>query len=343
MTTPASTGIHLVAAPGDEGQRIDVFLAARLDGLSRSRVQALIRDGRVTVGGSAVRVSTIVTAALAIDIELPPPVPIDPVAEDLPLSIVHDDDDVVVVEKPAGMVVHPAAGHATGTLVHALLHHVTGLSGIGGRSRPGIVHRLDRGTSGIMVVAKHDRAHQSLSRQFHDRTVHKVYIALVWGHPEKGRVFEQPIGRDPRDRQKISSRARRRRSAFTRIDEVEPLNGVSLVHVTIGSGRTHQIRVHLSEAGYPIVGDTLYGAARRRHPSLSAGIVRIDRPFLHASRLSFEHPADGRTVTFESPLPSDLRAIVDALRRRSAGRTSAAPAGRSRHDDPSGDPSGDLP
>ncbi len=340
MTAADPTAVHLVAEAGDEGIRIDVFLTTRLDGLSRSRVQALIREGRVTAGGRAAKVSTLVTPGLEIHVDLPPPVPIDPVPEDLPLSILYDDDDIVVVEKPAGMVVHPAAGHQTGTLVHALLHHVKGLSGIGGRSRPGIVHRLDRGTSGVMVVAKHDRAHQSLSRQFHDRTVHKVYVALVWGLPEPGQVFEQPIGRDPRDRQKISSRARRVRSAFTRVDTVESLNGVSLVHVTIGSGRTHQIRVHLSEAGYPIVGDTLYSAGRRRHPSIPSGLVRIDRPFLHASRLAFAHPGDGRPVAFESPLPRDLQAIVDALRRhRTTGRGDAASVGTSRHDDPAGDPS----
>lgn len=321
MTGPSDTERQFIVAAHDDGQRLDVYLAAQVDGLSRSRVQALIREGRVAVDGRAAKASLALSSGQAVSLTLPPPVPIDPEPEDLPLSILHDDDDVVVVEKPAGMVVHPAVGHSSGTLVHALLHHVRGLSGIGGRARPGIVHRLDRGTSGVMVVAKHDRAHQALASQFHDRTVHKVYVALVWGHPDVGRTFDQAIGRDPRDRQKISSRARRGRSAFTRIDAVEPLHGVSLVHVTIGSGRTHQIRVHLSEAGFPIVGDALYGGARKRHPAATAGVLKIDRPFLHSSRLSFHHPADGRVVTFESPLPRDLQTIVDALRRRAAGTT----------------------
>lgn len=330
MREPQPLVRQLVVAPEDEGQRLDVYLAARLEGLSRSRIQALIHEGRVTAGRKPAKASVAVTAGLAIDVVLPPPLPIDPIPEDLPLSILYDDDDVVVVEKPAGMVVHPAAGHATGTLVHALLHHVKGLSGIGGRSRPGIVHRLDRGTSGVMVIAKHDMAHQSLSRQFHDRTVHKVYVALVWGRPEAGRTFEQAIGRDPNDRQKISSRARRKRSAFTRIDVVEPLNGISLVHVTIGSGRTHQIRVHLSEAGYPIVGDRLYGGERKRQPGSGIGVSKLGRPFLHASQLSFNHPRDNRLVTFDSPLPAELQAAVDALRRKARR---PRPAGESRDDD----------
>jgi 23S rRNA pseudouridine1911/1915/1917 synthase len=316
MSAPSDTERRFIVDAKDDGERLDVYLAHRLEGASRSRVQALIREGRVTVDGKTAKASLTVARDQTVAATVPAPAPIDPIAEDLPLSILHDDEDIVVVEKPAGMVVHPAAGHSSGTLVHALLHHVRGLSGIGGRSRPGIVHRLDRGTSGVMVVAKHDRAHQALSRQFHDRTVHKVYVALVWGRPDAGRTFDQPIGRDPRDRQKISSRARHGRSAFTRIDEVEPLAGVSLLHLTIGSGRTHQIRVHLSEAGFPIVGDALYGGARRRSPGTPPNAVKLGRPFLHASRLSFEHPADGRTVTFESPLPEDLQSIVEVLRHR---------------------------
>ena len=165
------------------------------------------------------------------------------------------------------MVVHPAAGHATGTLVNALLHHVGGLSGVGGADRPGIVHRLDRGTSGVMVVARTDRAHRALAQQFHDREVGKIYLALVWGTMKAGEKLSKPIGRDPRQRQKMSSRARRSRPALTRIEKVESLGGVSLVHVSIGTGRTHQIRVHLSEAGHPVVGDTLYGGTPSRRTS----------------------------------------------------------------------------
>jgi 23S rRNA pseudouridine1911/1915/1917 synthase len=317
---PASTALRLIATPEDAGQRIDVYLSARLPGYSRSQAQRLIREGQVLADGKRIKGSLIVTAGLTIDVVVPPPLPATPAPEALPLSILHDDDDLVVVDKPSGMVVHPAPGHATGTLVNALLHHVRGLSGIGGQSRPGIVHRLDRGTSGVMVVAKHDRAHQALSKQFQDRTVRKVYVALVWGRPEAGRSFDSAIGRDPNDRQKISSRARRSRSALTTVNSVEVLNGVSLVYVTIGSGRTHQIRVHLSEAGYPIVGDVLYGGDRKRYPGALSGIARLERPFLHASQLAFAHPADGRTVTFEAPLPRELAVVVDALRRTAASR-----------------------
>lgn len=305
---------RLTVTPDDEGQRLDVYLTRALPDFSRSQVQRLIRQGDVTIDRRPVKPSEVVSTGASIDVVVPPPLPDTPAAQDIPLSILHDDEDVVVVDKPAGMVVHPAPGHHEGTLVNALLFHIRGLSGIGGRARPGIVHRLDRGTSGVMVVAKHDRAHQHLSKQFHDRVVHKVYTALVWGRPEPGQVFDRAIGRDPNDRKKISSRGRRARTAFTRVDRVEPLNGVSLVDVTIGSGRTHQIRVHLSEAGYPVVGDLLYGGKRRRGgPPALAG---LDRPFLHASRLSFHHPADDRLMTFEAPLSSELRAIVERLRAR---------------------------
>jgi 23S rRNA pseudouridine1911/1915/1917 synthase len=298
-----------------------VYLAGNLPGYSRSQAQRLIRQGDVTVNGRPARSSAVLNAGDAVEVKVPPPLPDTPAPQNLPLSILYDDNDIAVVEKPAGMVVHPAAGHHDDTLVNALLFHLKGLSGIGGRTRPGIVHRLDRGTSGVMVIAKHDQAHQHLSKQFHDRTVHKVYTALVWGHPEPGQVFDRAIGRDPNDRQKISSRGRRTRSAFTRVDRVEPLNSVSLVDVTIGSGRTHQIRVHLSEAGYPVVGDTLYGGQRR-----SGGppaLARLDRPFLHASRLSFEHPGASGTMTFESPLPRELRTIVELLRQAPKRKRSA--------------------
>lgn len=333
----SATPHHLVAAPADNGQRVDVYLASALPGLSRSQAQRLIRQGDVTVNGRKARPSVVLAAGDAVEVQVPPPLPDTPVAEDLPLSVLYDDRDIAVVEKPAGMVVHPAAGHPDGTLVNALLFHLKGLSGIGGRARPGIVHRLDRGTSGVMVIAKHDQAHQHLSRQFHDRTVHKVYTALVWGRPEPGQVFDRAIGRDPNDRQKISSRGRRTRSAFTRVDRVEPLNSVSLVDVTIGSGRTHQIRVHLSEAGYPVVGDKLYGGQRRRGGP--PALARLERPFLHASRLSFEHPADGRAMTFESPLPHELRAVVDLLRQAPKRRRRADSAGES--DDESGETRGE--
>lgn len=309
---------RLVAGPDDTGARLDQFLAAHLDGVSRSQIQRLIRDNRVSVSSGDVKASLAVTPNLVVDVDVPPPRPATPAAEDLPLSILYNDADLVVIDKPAGMVVHPAAGHATGTLVNALLHHVSDLSGVGGMERPGIVHRLDRGTSGIMVIAKHDRAHRALSAQFHDRLVRKEYLALVWRAPAVGLRIEDPLGRDPNHRQRMSSRARRGRTALTEVIEVEVLRGVSLVRVTIGTGRTHQIRVHLSEHGFPLVGDALYGGVRKRLPTHLAAIARLTRPFLHAARLSFTHPTSGRMMTFEAPLAPDLQSVITALRHTAA-------------------------
>jgi 23S rRNA pseudouridine1911/1915/1917 synthase len=309
---------RLVAGPDDAGARLDQFLALHLDGVSRSQIQRLIRDGRVSVSAGDVKASLAVTPDLTVEVDVPPPLPANPGAEDLPLSILHDDNDLVVIDKPAGMVVHPAAGHATGTLVNALLHHVKDLSGIGGMERPGIVHRLDRGTSGVMVVAKHDRAHRALSEQFHDRLVRKEYLALVWRAPAAGLRIDDPIGRDPNHRQRMSSRARRGRTASTEVVDVEVLRGVSLVRVSIGTGRTHQIRVHLSEHGFPLVGDALYGGVHKRLPTHLAAVAKLTRPFLHAARLSFAHPSDGRPMTFEAPLPTELHRVITALRHTAA-------------------------
>jgi 23S rRNA pseudouridine1911/1915/1917 synthase len=209
--------------------------------------------------------------------------------------------------------VHPAAGHDSGTLVNALLHRITDLSGIGGELRPGIVHRLDKGTSGLMVVAKNDRAHEALSRQFAEREVEKEYAALVWGVVQAGRRIDLPIGRDPNDRQKMSARSRRARHAVTRITRVKHLRGVTLCQVAIHTGRTHQIRVHLSAIGHPIVGDATYGGRRARVAADLRPVLTLERPFLHAYRLVFKHPADGRKMEFESPLPSDLQHVLDEI------------------------------
>jgi len=291
-------------------------------------VQRLIRDGRVTIDRGAVKAGLVVTPGLGADITMPEPTPSSVVPEALPLDILYEDDDIVVVDKPSGMVVHPAAGHARGTLVNALVHHVggstTGLSGAGGTARPGLVHRLDRGTSGVMVIARHDRAHRELARQFHDREVGKEYVALVWGTPPAPHRIERAIGRDPRTRQKMSSRAHRRREAVTTIEAVEPLRGVSFVRVTIGTGRTHQIRVHLSEIGHPVAGDALYGGVRKRLPTQLAALAQLDRPFLHARRLSFAHPADGRAMTFSAPLPDDLERVLTLLRQQVKARAQSS-------------------
>ena len=239
------------------GSRLDHFLVALVPDQSRSQIQRLIRDGHVRIGDRAVRPNTTLHAGDVASVEIPDPAPAVLAPEALPIVILHDDQDLVVVDKPAGMVVHPAAGHARGTLVNALLHHVHDLSGVGGERRPGIVHRLDRGTSGVMVVAKHDAAHQELARQFHDREVEKAYIALAWGEVHAGRRIDAAIGRDPANRKKMSARARRARSAVTRVTAAENMRGVSLLKVAIATGRTHQIRVHLSAIGHPVVGDPL--------------------------------------------------------------------------------------
>jgi 23S rRNA pseudouridine1911/1915/1917 synthase len=303
----------LSVPPEYDGSRLDSFLTAFLPDQSRSQLQRLIKDGHVTGPVTALRPSTAVRAGQQYSIAIPEPTAATLEPEELPLRIVFEDPDIVVLEKPAGMVVHPAAGHDSGTLVNALLHHVKDLSGVGGERRPGIVHRLDRGTSGLMVVAKHDRAHQELSRQFRDREVEKEYIALVWGVVQAGRRIDAPIGRDTSDRQKMSTRARRSRSAVTRVTFARHLKGVSLLKVAIATGRTHQIRVHLSAIGHPIVGDHVYGGVHRRVPGDLRAVQRLERPFLHATRLSFTHPTDGRRVDFDSPLPPDLESVIDAI------------------------------
>ncbi len=307
---------ELIVESEQEGLRLDQFLAAVLPAHSRSHIQRLIKDGKVHAPVTHLRPSTPVRAGMRITIDIPPPAPTSAEAEDLPLTILYEDADLVVIDKPAGMVVHPAAGHARGTVVNALLHHVKDLSGVGGELRPGIVHRLDRGTSGVMVVAKNDVAHEELSRQFRLREVDKEYIALVWGLVQSGRRIDSPIGRDPKDRQKMSSRSRHARHAATRVTGTEHLRGVTLITVAIATGRTHQIRVHLSEIGHPVVGDHTYGGVRRHIAADLRALLRLERPFLHAHRLTFKHPADGRRLEVTAPLPQDLQAVLDEIRKR---------------------------
>jgi 23S rRNA pseudouridine1911/1915/1917 synthase len=303
----------------DEGDdlRLDRFLASAL-ALSRSQLQRLIKEGSVLVGGRPAKANQAVKTGQEISIDVPEPIEAAPAPEDLPLPIVYQDKDLIVVDKPAGMVVHPAAGHDGGTMVNALLHHVDDLSGIGGEKRPGIVHRLDKGTSGLMVVAKHDRAHEELARQFAQREVEKEYLALAWGEVMAGRRIDAPIGRDPSNRKKMaaeSARVRRTRAAVTRIVRAEHFGRVlTLVQVAIHTGRTHQIRVHLSAIGHPIVGDALYGGVHRRIPGDIRAVTHLDRPFLHSARLVFTHPDDGRRMEFLSAMPADLQKVLDELR-----------------------------
>ncbi len=313
----SAAGPRALVVEGDhDGSRLDNFLTALLPEQSRSHIQRLIKDGRVTGPGATLRASTPVLTGQVYAVDVPPPAAAAPEPEALPLRIIYEDPHLVVLDKPAGMVVNPAAGHSTGTLVNALLHHVKDLSGIGGEMRPGIVHRLDRGTSGVMVVAKHDKAHQELSRQFADREVEKEYIALVWGVVQAGRRIDAAIGRDPAERQKMSTRARRARHAVTRVMAARHYKGVSLLRVAIATGRTHQIRVHMSAIGHPIVGDSTYGGLHRRTLANLRAVQRLERPFLHAARLAFTHPDDGRRVEFDSPLPLDLQLVLEDIEER---------------------------
>lgn len=299
-----------------DGVRLDHYITAVLPERSRSQIQRLIRADHVRLNRKSVRASHTVRPGDVVELEIPAAVPATPTAEALPLTILHDDADLVVVNKPPGMVVHPAAGHESGTLVNALLHHVTGLSGIGGEQRPGIVHRLDRGTSGAMVVAKHDAAHAELSRQFADREVEKEYVALVWGLLNTGRRIDAPLGRDPSNRQKMSTRARRARTAVTRVTGTERFRGLTLATIAIATGRQHQIRVHLNSIGHPVVGDAVYGGLRRHLAADHRTLATLERPFLHAYRLAFAHPRDGRRVEFRADMPDDLQLVLDDLRAR---------------------------
>ena len=305
---------HEFQVPADrDGQRLDHFLVSMLPERSRSQIQRLITGGHVSLGRKEPKSNLALKTGDQLTVEVPESTPTSIEAEALPVDVLHEDGDLIVINKPAGMVVHPGAGHASGTLVNALLHHVDDLSGIGGELRPGIVHRLDRGTSGVIVVAKNDRAHQELSRQFHDREVEKEYIALVWGAVQAGRRIDAAIGRDPVHRERMSARSKHARDAVTRITRAYTWKGLSLVHVAIHTGRTHQIRVHLSAIGHAVVGDALYGGVHRRVAGDIRSVQRLDRPFLHAWRLAFTHPTGGRRLEFTAPLPVELLSVLEDL------------------------------
>ena len=303
--------IELTAEAEHHGNRLDRFLAGEIPEHSRSQIQRLIEHGHVTHSRvKTPKSNTEVRDGDIVAVELPEISPVSTQPEDLPLEILFNDQDLVVVNKPAGMVVHPGVGNQTGTLVNALLHHVKDLSGIGGEARPGIVHRLDKGTSGVMVVAKHDEAHRELARQFHDREVEKEYVALAWGLVQQRKRINAAIGRDPKNRVKMTTRASRARDAVTRVTWSRDLRGVTLLRVAIATGRTHQIRVHLSAIGHPIVGDALYGGVHRRVPQALRAVLRLTRPFLHAERIAFTHPRTGERMSFTAPLPPDLESVV---------------------------------
>lgn len=291
-----------------DGLRIDRYIAQHVPDLSRSFIQKLLDDGRVTVAGQVPKASYKVEAGDAIVICVPPPEPSVVRAEDIPLQIVYEDADIVVVDKPAGMVVHPAFGHHSGTLVNALLAHCPDLAGIGGEVRPGIVHRLDKDTSGLIIVAKHDAAHRNLQEQFKQRLVHKTYLALTEGVlPAAHGVIDAPIGRDPRYRQRMAVLARGGREARTEYRVQEYFAEHTLVAAEPVTGRTHQIRIHFAFIGHPLVGDRVYGLRKQRLP--------LERQFLHAARIAFTLPSSGQPVEFSSPLPEDLQTLLETLRQ----------------------------
>jgi 23S rRNA pseudouridine1911/1915/1917 synthase len=307
--------LRFIIGETEEGQRVDSALAL-LSGISRSQARRWIDAGLVRIDGRPCRPSSRVTVGAELDATPPEPVASLLTPEAIPLSILHEDADLIVVHKPAGLVVHPAPGHPGGTLVNALLHHCGDLAGVGGVLRPGIVHRLDRGTSGVLVVAKSDAAHVALAGQFHDHSIEREYRALVRGLPgcDDGRVA-RPIGRHPRDRKRMSVHSRRGREAHTawRVVRRFPNSQRTWLAVLPETGRTHQIRVHLASAGLPIVGDPVYGRARR-------GERGLDRPALHAQVLGFTHPRTRERLCFEVPPPADLERLLADLERREEGK-----------------------
>ena len=287
------------------GERLDRFLSRHLPHLSRARLQQLIQRGQVVVNGLSVKPSLRLKPDDRVDVVVPPPEPLELEPEDIPINVVYQDAHLLVVDKPAGLTVHPGAGHPRHTLVNALLALCPDLSGVGGKLRPGIVHRLDKNTSGLMVVAKSDIAHHGLAQQLKEGAMTKKYLAMVWDtpHPSEG-VIEAPVGRHRVHRQRMAV-VTQGRYALTRYRVQEVMGDFSLLEVTPSTGRTHQIRVHLSFIGHPIVGDPLY--TRRRVPFL-------ERQFLHACFLGFQHPTTGERLQFTAPLPQDLEEALQAAR-----------------------------
>ena len=325
---------HRAKVSADQaGWRLDRFLATELSELSRSRLQQLIDQGQVTRGGETIRdANTRVKPEQEYTVAVPPPRPALPEAQDIPLTVVHEDDELIVIEKPPGLVVHPAAGNPDGTLVNALIAHCgQSLKGIGGVARPGIVHRLDKDTSGLLVAAKSERAMKSLAKQFANHTIERAYHAVVWGSPRAGNgVVEGQIGRNPFDRKRMAVMRSGGKEARTRYRVLETFGPkarpvASLVECRLETGRTHQIRVHLTHLGHPLIGDPSYGRARQpprakteAEAKAFATAAEFPRQALHAFVLGFQHPTKHKTMRFESAWPEDFAALVAALRSLNA-------------------------
>jgi 23S rRNA pseudouridine1911/1915/1917 synthase len=312
-----TTRHRFTVPPELDGRRLDQCLTGLRPEWSRSRVQKLIAGGHVTLAGQAAKASAVVREGQSIDVLEPPAEPTTAEAENIELDIVYEDPELLVVNKPAGLVIHPAAGNRAGTLVNALLHHCRDLSGIGGVERPGIVHRLDKDTTGLIVVAKTDRAHLGLSLAFRQRRVTKTYLTVCYGcPPELEGVIEAPIGRHPRNRRQMAV-VKDGRTARTRYRVEERLAGTAIVSCSPVTGRTHQIRVHMAHIGHALVGDQLYAGRQWRNlvpPEASTACRCFPRQALHAWRLGFPHPATGDEVRFEASLPEDLVQLMDVLR-----------------------------
>ncbi len=319
MNPGAARRVAATVEQREAGTRLDIWLAARLPDLSRTRIRALVDAGHVRVAGAARKASHRLKAGDRVEAEVPPPAPEEMAAEAIPLSIVFEDEHVLVVDKPAGMVTHPGAGQRTGTLAAAALAHAPQMAGVGGPRRPGIVHRLDKGTSGLIVLAKTLQAYESLTAQLARRTVSRRYLCLVHGAPPRAHgVIDAPIGRDPRSRVRMAvATGGRGKRAVTRFQVLERFRGVSYLECRLETGRTHQIRVHLASLGHPLVGDESYGRRVLRKapsPELARLIAGLGGVALHAAGLSFLHPATGRPVEFTSPLPNRIERVVSHLR-----------------------------